>query len=60
MRRVDLFELTGVADTPGTAVWVCEKCGVWKHGFPNTETQLRALVAGRMDAFLAIMIGRAR
>jgi hypothetical protein len=60
MRQVDLLELTGVAMTSGTAVWVCETCGVWRHGYPNTETQLRAIVNARMPAFLEVFMDAVR
>jgi hypothetical protein len=52
MRQIDLLDLTGVAMTPGVAAWVCT-CGVWKHGFPRAESQLRAFVDAKMPAFIA-------
>ena len=52
LKPVTLQQLTGVASTFGTAAWVC-RCGVWRHAYAPSESQLRALVEKHMPAYLA-------
>ena len=50
MAHVTLGYLTaGAMDTPGVAAYLCKTCGVWRHGLPRIETQLRAIVEARME-----------
>lgn len=39
---------------PIVGAWFCDRCGVWRHAFPSTETQLRALMEARMTSLLAV------
>lgn len=54
MQPITLLELTGVASTLGVAAYVCKKpgCGIWRHGYPWSDSQLRAIVEKHMPAFI--------
>lgn len=56
MGPVTLIELTEVMEADGIAAWFCEFCGVWRHGFPRSESQLRAIVSNQMPAFVHFML----
>lgn len=60
MEAIGLLELTGVATTEGTALWVCTKRGClrWRHGYSWDESQLRAIVERHVPAFLQTLSKR--
>ena len=61
MMTLSLDDITkGQIQNEEVAAFYCDACGVWRHGYPIAETQLRAVVESRMPSVVTARVELAK